>query len=83
MRCHLDHYSVIIETNPRREIHLNRPFKFQSFWLLDPSFPNVVNKVWKYSRKLLENIEKFAKEASLWNKNQFENIFAKTKIIMA
>ena len=82
-RCHLDHYPVIIETNPRRAIHLNRPFKFQRFWLLDPSFPNVVNKVWKYSRKLSENIEKFAKEASLWNKNQFENIFAKTKIIMA
>lgn len=83
MRCHSDHCPVLLETMPRRLVHLNRPFRFQSFWLSDPSFPKVVNQTWRKERKLSENIESFAKEASLWNKNHFGNIFAKKKRIMA
>ena len=42
-RCHSDHYLVLMETKPRGQMFLNRPFKFQSFWLSNPSFPSVVN----------------------------------------
>ena len=42
-RCHSDHCPVLMETNPRRQLHLTGPFKFQSFWLSDPFFSNVVN----------------------------------------
>ena len=78
-KCHLDHCPVLMETNPNRQLHLTRPFRFQSFWLSDPSFPNVVNWAWQHPRKLPEAIEVFSKQASLWNKNQFGNIFQKRK----
>ncbi|KAK9986443.1 hypothetical protein SO802_031394, partial [Lithocarpus litseifolius] len=82
-RCHSDHCPVLLETSPRRAVHLSRPFRFQSFWLSDPSFPNVVNQAWRQPRKLPEAIEKFSKEAISWNKNHFGNIFGKKKRIMA
>ena len=82
-RCHSDHCPVLLETLPRRMNYLNRPFRFQSFWLSDPSFPRVVSQAWKRSMELPENIENFAKEAKLWNKNHFGNIFAKKRRIMA
>ncbi|XP_050245887.1 uncharacterized protein LOC126693795 [Quercus robur] len=81
-RCHSDHCPVLMETNPRGQMFLNRPFKFQSFWLSDPSFPFVVNQAWRQPRKLMEAIDSFAKQATLWNKNHFGNIFHKKKRIM-
>ncbi|XP_023883670.1 uncharacterized protein LOC111995958 [Quercus suber] len=38
-RCHSDHYSVLLEIVPKQTTFLKRPFRFQSFWLSDPSFP--------------------------------------------
>ena len=73
----LKHCPVLLETLPRRMNYLNRLFRFQSFWLFDPSFLRVVNQAWKRSTELPENIENFAKEAKLWNKNHFRDIFAK------
>ena len=64
-------------------MYLTRPFKFQSFWLSDPSFPNVVNQAWQHPRKLIEAIEVFSRQASLWNKNHFGNIFHKKKRVLA
>ena len=82
-RCHSDHDPVLMETNPRGQMFLNRPFKFWSFWLFDPFFPSVVNQAWRQPRKLMEAIDTFAKQATLWNKNHFSNIFYKKKRIMA
>ena len=82
-RCYLDHCPMLMETNPRRQLHLTRPFNFQSFWLSNPSFPNVVNQAWKQPRKLMEAIKVFSRQASLWNKNQFGNIFQKRKRVLA
>lgn len=82
-RCHSDHCPILLETFPRRMTYLNRPFRFQSFWLSNPSFPKVVNQAWRRARDLSKNIENFDKEAKLWDKNHFGNIFAKKKRIMA
>ena len=30
-RCHSDHCPILLQTNPIRQLHLTRPFKFQSF----------------------------------------------------
>ena len=59
-RCHSNHCPVLMETNPKRQLHLTRPFKFQSFWLSDPSFPSVVSQAWHHPRKLMEAIEAFS-----------------------
>lgn len=82
-RCHSDHCPVLMETNPKGQMFLNRPFKFQSFWLSDPSFPCVVNQAWRQPRKLVEAIDIFAEQATLWNKDHFGNIFHKKNRIMA
>ena len=42
-RCQSDHCPILLESLPRRMNYLNRPFRFQSFWLSNPSFPKVVN----------------------------------------
>ena len=82
-RCHSNHCPVLLETNPSRQLHVKRPFKFQSIWLSNPSFPNVVKQAWQQPRKLLEAIEVFSRQASLWNKNHFGIIFQKKKRVLA
>lgn len=82
-RCHFDHCLVLMGTLPFRTIHLNRPFRFQEFWLSDMSFPNVVSSAWSCNRNLAESIEVFSKEATLWNRNHFGNIHQKKRRIMA
>ena len=47
--CHSDHCPVLMETHPRPTTLLKRPFKFQSFWVLDPTFPVLVVNTWKNS----------------------------------
>ncbi|XP_030943692.1 uncharacterized protein LOC115968435 [Quercus lobata] len=78
-RCHSDHCPVLIEAVPKRVTHLNRPFKFQSFWLSNPSFLGVVMTAGSHTRNLSALIEKFTSEMTQWNKNQFGNIFEKKR----
>ena len=82
-RCHLDHCLVMLEANLGRAASLIRPFRFQVFWLSDTSFPNIVSKAWNNNRGLVESIDSFSKEATLWNKNHFGNIHYKKKQILA
>lgn len=56
---------------------------FQSFWLLDPSFPRIVSEAWGDSRSLQDAIDRFAKNALEWNKTHFGNIFGKKKRVMS
>ena len=83
LRCHSNHCLVLMEAFPARAIFLNRPFRFQEFWLSDMSFPNIVSKAWSSNKNLAESIENFSKEATLWNRNHFGNIHQKKRRIMA
>lgn len=82
-RCHSDHCPILMETHPPRSMLLNRPFKFQSFWLSDLSFPGIVSQLWFNTRNLEESITRFTKEAISWNKNHFGNIHGKKKRTLA
>lgn len=82
-RCHSDHCPILMETHPTRPIMLNRPFRFQSFWLSNLSFPGIVSQTWINSRNLEESITRFTNEAATWNKNQFGNIHGKKKRSLA
>ncbi|XP_030948868.1 uncharacterized protein LOC115972747 [Quercus lobata] len=81
--CHSDHCPVLLETQPRSSTFLKRPFKFQSFWVSDPSFPNVVTNAWRNLALLPMAIESFAKGAATWNRSHFGNIFVKKKKLMS
>nr|XP_023904703.1 uncharacterized protein LOC112016374 [Quercus suber] len=81
--CHSDHCPILIETHPTRSYLLNRPFRFQSFWLSDLSFPGIVSQAWINARNLKESITRFTKDATSWNKNQFGNIHGNKRRILA
>ena len=51
-RCVSDHYPVLLKTNPSNSVFLPRPFKFQSFWLSDVSFPGIVIEAWGWTSPL-------------------------------
>ena len=55
-RCHSDHCPVILETRPSEWSRPIGPFKFQSFWLSDPSFPMVVQQAWSQGYHLQDAI---------------------------
>ncbi|XP_030963921.1 uncharacterized protein LOC115985091 [Quercus lobata] len=82
-RCHSDHCPVLMEMQPRRGSGRNRHFKFQTCWLSDPSFPNIVNQAWRHPVMLVDAINKFTEEATRWNRMQFGNVFNRKKNIMA
>ncbi|XP_023875588.2 uncharacterized protein LOC111988064 [Quercus suber] len=82
-RCHSNHCPILMKAFPTQTVHLSRPFRFQSFWLSDLSFPKVVSKAWSHNRNLVDSIDTFTKDAALWNKNSFRNIHAKKKRVLA
>ena len=82
-RCHSNHCPVLLEMQPRVTTRRERPFKFQSCWLSDVSFPKVVSQAWRHCPRLVDAIDSFIKEAKVWNKTQFGNIFTRKKNIMA
>ncbi|XP_030949822.1 uncharacterized protein LOC115973699 [Quercus lobata] len=81
-RCHSDHCPILMETQPTRSVLLNRPFRFQSFWLSDLSFPSIVSHAWTNTRNLEDSITRFTNEATFWNKNHFGNIHSKKRRIL-
>lgn len=82
-RCHSDHCPVLLETEPHSYLRLPRPFKFQSCWLSDHSFPRIVSGAWNHSHSLQGAINTFSAEAKRWNKEHFGNVFVKKRKIMA
>lgn len=60
-----------------------KPFKFQTCWLTDSSFPKVVTQAWGQANGLMNVIENFAKDPTSWNKQQFGKVFARKKNLMA
>ena len=82
-RCHSDHCPVMLDMVPSISMGRKRPFKFQTCWLTDPTFPRIVSYAWRQHNILKGAIENFSKEALIWNKEHFGNIFVKKKIIKA
>ena len=60
-----------------------RPFRFQTCWLLDPTFPDIVSQAWGGANNLVKVVDSFTRNVMDWNKNQFRNIFTMKKILMA
>ncbi|KAL0006038.1 hypothetical protein SO802_013599 [Lithocarpus litseifolius] len=82
-RCHSDHCPVLMEAFPIQTVKLTRPFRFQSFWLSDLSFPKIVTNAWSHNRRLGDSIDSFTRDVTSWNKNSFGNIHAKKRRVIA
>ncbi|XP_075651072.1 uncharacterized protein LOC142621645 [Castanea sativa] len=55
-RCCSDHCLVSLQVLPTVQRRGSRPFKFQTCWLSNPTFPFVVNQAWRQSVALEEAI---------------------------
>ena len=82
-RYHSDHTPVLMELQPRFHENRRKLFKFQTCWLSNCTFPIVVTRAYRQSTRLAQAIESFTKEATRWKKEQFGNVFACKKNIMA
>ncbi|XP_030945010.1 uncharacterized protein LOC115969488 [Quercus lobata] len=82
-RYHSDHCPVLLEMQPGVSRGKKRSFRFQTCWLLDPTFPDIVSQAWGGANNLVEVVESFTRNVVDWNKNQFGNIYTRKKILMA
>ena len=82
-RCHSDHYPILLEMQPKINMGRKRPFRFQTCWLSEPSFPSLVSRAWSGSPTLGEAVKNFTQVAIRWNSSHFGNIFTRKKNIMA
>lgn len=81
-RCHSDHCPVLLEMQPRCHAGRVWPFRFQTTWLLDPTFPPIMYQAWESNNNLETAVSCFTLKAREWNKSQFGNIFIRKKNLM-
>ena len=72
-----------MEVQPNLNFRLSKPFRFQSSWLADDSFPNLVRDAWSNNPGLYDAIKKFTTKAAKWNRVHFGNVFAKKRRVLA
>ena len=76
-RCHSDHCPILLEMQPRINLGRKRPFRFQTCWLSEPSFPSIVSRAWSDSSALGDAVNRFTQAAIRWNASHFGNIFTR------
>lgn len=82
-RTFSDHHPVLVELNKPSPQASNRPFQFQTMWLLHPKFPRVVQDAWAENFDLREATKNFTKRVRKWNMDVFGNVFAKKRRVLA
>ena len=81
-----------MDTDPP-ESKSHKPFKFEQMWLMDPSFSNIVKKIWTSSEALpssSSSLSRFQQHLKFltssiidWNKNHFGNLFYRKNRLLA
>ena len=82
-RTFSDHHSVLIELSRLISHSLNKPFQFQSMWLVHQDFPRIVKEAWLENNSLPLAISNFTTKVMKWNREVFGNIFAKKRRMLA
>ena len=82
-RCHSNRCPMLLEMQPRAQYGRIRPFRFQTGWLLNPSFFPIVHQAWERNSRLVDAVNVFTQEAKEWNKNHFGNFFTRKKNLMS
>lgn len=78
-----DHCPVLVDLFKPPLDASNRPFHFQTMWLLHPEFLTVVQSAWAESIGLLEATMNFTVRAKRWNSNVFGIVFMRKKMVLA
>lgn len=74
-----DHCLILLKTQTDNSIG-QRPFRFESMWMNHPDFKNLVTENWNQNLLPLDVItNNFNNILSIWNKENFQNIYLKKK----
>ncbi|KAL0017636.1 hypothetical protein SO802_004705 [Lithocarpus litseifolius] len=82
-RIYSDHHPVLIKLCKPNPDRANRPFRFQSMWLLHPDFSRVVKEAWPEGRPLHLATEDFTRKKKKWNFEVFGNLFNRKRRVLA
>lgn len=61
----------------------NKPFRFMSAWLADPTFKPIVQQAWQGEEDWNHAVQKFQRGVKEWNVSCFGNIFHRKHRLMA
>ena len=78
-----NHSPIVVSFFKSNNFFLERPFRFETYWLSHPNFQNIIEEVWKHSPSLDQAIDNFLAKVSRWNKNVFRNVFKRKLRILA
>lgn len=78
-RLSSDHWPILLQTH-KITMTGQKPFRFEPFWMKHPSFLDLTSRVWLSQHgNLSQIVTDFQKELSIWNKDNFGNIFHEIK----
>ena len=81
-RIYFDHHLVLIELWKPETDRANRPFCFQSMWLLHPEFLRVVKEAWSEGGSLHLTTVGFTRKVRKWNSKVFGNLFNRKRRVL-
>jgi hypothetical protein len=83
-RVHSDHTPILLDTEPAQHHFGDRPFRFETIWLTDPSFPKLVHESWQtFPNNVNLALADFTTRVTSWNKQEFGNIFYRKRRLLA
>ena len=82
-RVYSDHCPILLELSKSPPMARNKPFRFQSMWLLHLEFPKFVKDNWDHLQPLSSAITNFTREVKKWNVEVFGNLFIRKKKVLA
>ena len=82
-KTYSDHHLILIELCKPNLDRANRPFHFQSMWLLHPNFSRIVREAWSEGRLLYLATEEFTRKVKKWNVEVFRNLFTRKRRVLA
>ena len=73
-----NHHPILINSSPSNLLHANRPFRLETIWFSDLSFPKITQDSWNsHLEDAILALKDFTNKIRIWNRNVFGNIFQK------
>jgi hypothetical protein len=78
-----DHHPLIITPKDAPYIKAPRQFRFESAWLLDNTYNDMLNESWRGELSIIKNLENVQQGINRWKLQTFDQVVLKKKEIMA
>lgn len=82
-RVFSDHCPVLIELEGAHSTRLNKPFRFQTMWMMHPKFPKVVEDAWFEENSLPRAVSDFTTRVRKWNNEVFGKLCNRKRRVLA